>query len=318
MAHAIATYLHSKGHDVTVMLNKGIEPYEYEGIKVIPRNSGMIREADAVFCQLDTTKEAFLKASGAVFWVMHNTFEFPTVKENPSINVIYNSEAAVSMMGWDNDYIVLPPPVDIDYYNIERKNAEYITLINCNENKGGKIVWEIVKRLPEYQFLFVLGAYGTQFAPLDISPVQINIDNAPVIQGIGDLPNAIVMNNQKDIREVYKQTRILLMPSLYESWGKVATEAMCSGIPVIASPTFGLKENLGKNGIFVERDNIDGWVKAIRKLDGKKEYSEASIYSKKRAKELDPKEKLEQLEAFVSKKVSEHKGKCEYGIQQHS
>jgi glycosyltransferase involved in cell wall biosynthesis len=317
MAHAIATYLHSKGHDVTVMLNKGIEPYKYEGIKVIPRNSGMIREADAVFCQLDTTKEAFLKASGPVFWCMHNTFEFPTVKENPSVNVIYNSEAAVSMMGWENDYIVLPPPVDIKYYDVERE-GEYITLINCNENKGGKIFHEIAKRMPNHRFLSVIGAYGTQFISIDISPVKINIDNAPVIQGIGDLPNVDIMNNQKDIREVYKRSRILLMPSLYESWGKVATEAMCSGIPVIASPTFGLKENLGKNGIFVERENIEGWVEAISKLDGKKEYLEASIHSKKRAKELDSKEKLEQLEAFVSKKVSEHKRKREYGIQQHS
>jgi glycosyltransferase involved in cell wall biosynthesis len=315
MAHAIATYLHSKGHEVTVMLNKGIEPYEYEGVKVIPRNSGMINKADAVFCQLDTTKEAFLKASGVVFWVMHNTFEFPTVKENTQINVVYNSEAAVWMMGWTNDYVVLPPPVDIDFYNVPRENAEYITLINCNENKGGKVAWEIAKRLPEYKFLFVIGAYGTQFTASEESPLIINIDNLAKKQGIGYLPNVVHMDNQSDIREVYKLTRILIMPSLYESWGKVATEAMCSGIPVIASPTFGLKENLGKNGIFVERENIEGWVEAIKKLDGKKEYSEASIHSRKRAKELDPKEKLEQLEAFVVKKVSEHKRKREYGIQ---
>ena len=32
------------------------------------------------------------------------------------------------------------------------------------------------------------------------------------------------------------------MPSDYESWGRTATEAMCSGIPVICSEANGLKK----------------------------------------------------------------------------
>ena len=315
----MAVYLVSCGHDVTVMMNKWIEPYEIDGVKVIPRNSGLMRSSDCVFCQLDTTQEVVKSTTVPIFWVMHNTFDYPTIKDNPHVNVIYNSETAVSMMGWENDYIVLPPPVDVDYYTVTvEREPQYITLINCNENKGGKIVWEIAKRMPEYKFLTVLGAYGTQYVATGKTGLTINIDNKPVIEGLGILDNIFVTDNTDEIRNVYKITRILLMPSLYESWGKVATEAMCSGIPVIASPTFGLKENLGKNGIFVDRENIDGWVEAIKKLDGKKEYDEASAYSKKRAMELKPLEKLKNFEAFVRKKVSEHKRKREYGIQQHS
>jgi glycosyltransferase involved in cell wall biosynthesis len=309
MAHQIATYLHSQGDEVTVMLNKDFKPFEIDGVKVIPRNSGLMREMDAVFCQLDTTGETFKLATIPIFWVMHNTFEYPTVKNNPQINVVYNSEAAVGMMGWINDYTVLTPPLDLNYYSGSK--GEYITLINCNENKGGKFVYEIAKRMPDKKFLFVMGAYGTQFLPIDSTPVKINIDNKPIIQGLGHLDNVTVLENQPDIRKVYKQTRILLMPSIYESWGKVGSEAMCSSIPVIANPTFGLVENLGKGGIFVPL-KVDDWVKEITKLDSKKEYSIAAVHAKKRAIELAGDAKLERLRNFVKKKVHEHRAKKEY------
>lgn len=314
MAHTIATYLQSHGHEVTVMLPK-CKPYEHQGIKVVSRSSSLFREADAIFCQLDQTNEAIqLAGDKPVFHVMHNTFSRPTIKANPQVNVIYNSQAAVSMMGWENDYYVLPPVVDYDKYNVERI-PQSITLINANENKGGKIVHEIAKRMPERDFLVVIGAYGTQFVSLDRQGPAFNINNEPLIHGLGKLPNVCVLKHQKHLDWVYMQTRILLMPSLYESWGMVASEAMCSGIPVISSPTFGLLENIGENGIFVERDNIDAWVMAIKKLDEKKEYDEASAYSRKRAIENNTKEKLEGLLQFVQKKVTAHKKKKEYGIQ---
>lgn len=317
MAHAIVTYLQSRGHEVTVMIPKG-EPYVYDGVNVIPRCSGLFNKVDAVFCQLDTTQETIRLANCPIFWVMHNTFSYPSIEANKHVNVIYNSEAAVNMMGWLNDFFVLPPPVDIDHYNVPRENAEYVTLINCNENKGGKILYEIAKRMPDTKFLAVKGSYGTQYLPIPVTDPQYNVTNKAIEQGLGYLPNVTVIDNMADIREVYNLTKVLIMPSLYESWGRVATEAMASGIPVIAAPTFGLMENIGINGNFVKREDLNGWIMAINKLKEKKEYDKQSAYSKKRAIELKPEKNLMGLESFVSKKVSEHRKKREYGIQQHS
>jgi len=66
------------------------------------------------------------------------------------------------------------------------------------------------------------------------------------------------------------------MPSEYESWGRVGVEAMASGIPVIAHPTPGLQESLGDAGVFVDRNDIDGWERAIRRLLTPRAYGTAS------------------------------------------
>jgi hypothetical protein len=56
-----------------------------------------------------------------------------------------------------------------------------------------------------------------------------------------------------------------------------------NGIPTIANPTPGLVENLGTRGLFVDRENIGGWVDEIRRLDDPTNYAEASVYATGRA-----------------------------------
>jgi len=68
----------------------------------------------------------------------------------------------------------------------------------------------------------------------------------------------------------------LLMPSLYESYGRTAVEALVSGIPVIASPTPGLKESLGDAGIFCDAEKPEQWVEAIKSLDDPETYKAQS------------------------------------------
>ena len=51
------------------------------------------------------------------------------------------------------------------------------------------------------------------------------------------------MPNPRNIDEMLRATRILLMPSLwYEGFGLIVMEAMLRGIPVVASDSGGLRE----------------------------------------------------------------------------
>ena len=63
---------------------------------------------------------------------------------------------------------------------------------------------------------------------------------------------------------------------------------MASGIPVVATPTPGLCESLGEAGIFVERDDLDGWVAALTALDDAEAWQAASKQAKARVRQLDP------------------------------
>ena len=56
-----------------------------------------------------------------------------------------------------------------------------------------------------------------------------------------------------DVKEIYKTTSVLLAPSLwYESWGRVATEAVMNGIPVLASSSGGLPEAVDVGGVILD------------------------------------------------------------------
>jgi glycosyltransferase involved in cell wall biosynthesis len=165
--------------------------------------------------------------------------------------------------------LIVRPPVFADEYRTKPGRA--VTLINCNLEKGGRVLEQLAQRMPDTQFLAVAGAYGEQILP--------------------DLPNVEVIQHMSghDMREkVYSRTKVLLMPSSYESWGRAGVEALASGIPVVAHPTPGLCESLGEAGVFVDRNDIDGYAAVLRKLLTPAEYRLASKRAKARSAELDP------------------------------
>src|SRR5690606_16537630 len=115
-------------------------------------------------------------------------------------------------------------------------------------NKVGRF-WRIARRLPEVSFLAVRGGYGTQQIPRRV-PRNVEIIDHVAAERMDEL--------------VWSRTTILLAPSLRESWGMGAVEAMQRGIPVIAHPASGLLESLGQAGCFVDRDDWRRWRAEIR------------------------------------------------------
>jgi glycosyltransferase involved in cell wall biosynthesis len=75
-------------------------------------------------------------------------------------------------------------------------------------------------------------------------------------------------SHQTTMRPVYARTRILLAPSQWrEAWGRVASEAHISGIPVIGSQIGGLVESIGPGGILIPPEAPAGdWIDALQDL----------------------------------------------------
>jgi len=156
--------------------------------------------------------------------------------------------------------------------------------VNLTSAKGGRLFWHLAKTTPDVQFLGVRGGYGQQ--------VSNKAKNVTVIDPTVDMAG-----------DVYSRTRILLMPSLHETWGMVGMEAMTCGIPVIAHPTPGLVESLGDAGIFVDRADADGWRQAIRSLTGD-EWNEASARASARAAAFDATAQIDTFAAALESLVA--------------
>jgi glycosyltransferase involved in cell wall biosynthesis len=67
------------------------------------------------------------------------------------------------------------------------------------------------------------------------------------------------------MRVVYASSRLVVVPSrVEETFGRVAAEAMVSGIPCVVSDRGGLPQVVGDTGKIVEDvESIDAWIDAI-------------------------------------------------------
>jgi glycosyltransferase involved in cell wall biosynthesis len=286
-----------RGHDVQVWLSrygKATKAYEYQGVKVVPLPARLdfslaVRRADVLVSHLECVPATASLARGygkPLVVVCHNTHRpsFRDMAAGGTSLAVYNSlwmqaEAELFFAEYPQGVrpgstLVVRPPVFAEEY--ATKPGDCVTLINCYTEKGGHTLERLARRMPDVKFLGVRGAYGEQVLP-DLPNVEI-LDHVP-----GD-----------QMRErVYARTKVLIMPSSYESWGRVGAEALASGIPVVAHPTPGLTESLASGGIFVEREDIAGHELVLRKLLGStSEYRLASKRALARSAELDPSDEL--------------------------
>ncbi|WP_433364020.1 glycosyltransferase family 4 protein [Streptosporangium sp. CA-115845] len=284
MLHALV----DRGHEVDVLLSQRhpeiTSSYEIGGITVHPHRGKedpfrFLADTDVIVTHLENTPRAAALGESyriPVAKVVHNTFTATRGQLKRGISLaVYNSEwMAEEFADLPVDSVVVRPPVAVADY--ATTPGDCITLINLYEPKGPKTFYALAERFPNLRFLAVHGAYGHQV--------------------LRDLPNVEHVEHLDGDRmrdAVYARTRILLMPSDYESWGRAGVEAMCSGIPVIAHPTPGLRESLGEAGIFCDRRKIDDWEAAINSLLKPRAYAAASKKAKARAAELDPAEDIE-------------------------
>lgn len=285
--HVFLTALAQRGHTVTVMpwMQRREPDYEHDGITIVARSRQIVERvaaADVVVSHHGDNGLAsrLAQQAGVTSVRMVHSVPHPTHRlTSRTALVVANSKATADQLRWSGPMIVCPPPTFPERHRTTP--GAHVTLVNLSRDKGGELFWELARRMPDVRFLGVQGGYGVQIE--------------------SELDNVVVLPTQDDMRTVWGLTRILLMPSKHESWGLTGVEAMCSGIPVIAHPTAGLRESLGGAGIFIDRHDPAGWERMLRRLLRPTGWDVASQLALGRVEQLDPHASVQRFCAAVER-----------------
>lgn len=290
MLHTMLQALKAAGHDVhavSTSMPESPEEWEFGGIRAYRASApgagpAKVRELnpDVIISHHDHAPLAIFTARElgvpSVF-VMHNSFDMnrPILAMQPDLTV-FNTEwiAREFQPALTADWMVVHPPIWAHEHATQP--GACVTLVNLNQHKGVHVFAQMARLFPDVTFLGVTGAHGEQVT-------------------VGMPSNVIVAPQTSNMRrDVWSKTRVLLMPSFYESYGMCGVEAMASGIPVVAHPTPGLKEALGYAGVFCDRERMDQYSQALHTLlRNPAAWATASHRALTRSKELDPRSELD-------------------------
>jgi glycosyltransferase involved in cell wall biosynthesis len=295
MLHALLRSLASAGHDVTAYITDTIKQNTViDGVNVI---YGVRPDVVLETVQSDVVMSQFQNGAFAMDHAKRRRKPFIYIAHNNMwqtskiIRLLATRDLVVFNTNWIKHFnrtqahqVVVHPPVDCKAFKT-KTTKEYITLVNLTPAKGVDIFMQLAKLFPDHKFLGVKGGYW--------KAEQVNID----------MPNVTIIENTPNMRDdVYARSKIVLMPSNYETYGMVATEAIASGIPVIATPTAGLKENLGDAGVYARRgsNEMTRWQEALgRLLTNQAYYDEISKKSIARSKFVNTQDELKEFNKQV-------------------
>lgn len=225
--------------------------------------------------------EAQRRGIATVYFVMngkHAHFTFP------HLDLVLTDSHTTAQLYAEREHINCTPIgqfIEPKYVVAPERQPSFVTLVNPDFSKGLSIFAKLAKAcqsaLPELKFLvvnsrsnFVAGLPYLHEPGSTVKPFTAQ-----------NFPNVLMTNATNDMRLVYARAQVLLVPSLaYESWGRIASEALLNGIPVLGSKIGGIPEAINGGGIVLEPpahcrqdftelpsdEEIAPWVEALKRL----------------------------------------------------
>ncbi len=180
-----------------------------------------------------------------------------TLVADPSLLYLANSHFTAQRWRalFGLDCAVVPPLVRADAYRTEG-GGDRILYVNPSPMKGVELMFALAARCPDLPFLVQESWH--------VDPVF----REHCLRRTARLGNIAWRPPAEDMRAVFAQARMLLMPSVWEeSFGRTVVEAQINGLPVLASDRGALPQLVGEGGRVLDpHAPLDAWEAALRAL----------------------------------------------------
>lgn len=208
------------------------------------------------------------------------------VSEDTRRNVLQLAPGLNARMSVTHEGVEIPRVVKM----IEERCGQGLIMGTVEPRKNISFIselWpEVCRRVERSVKLVIAGRDG--WGRVEI-PVQENITR---LREVSDAQRDALM----------EESRIILVPSWHEGFGRVALEAMAYGTPVIASNKGAHPEVVGEGGILLDPTDREGWIEAVaRLLTNQHEWRQMQQRGRARAQFFSWKEVAERMLAVIAK-----------------
>jgi glycosyltransferase involved in cell wall biosynthesis len=173
---------------------------------------------------------------------------------------LYNTETSAMQWGEPGAMVVHPPINPLP----EKKapTGDAYTVLSSLVNKGVEVVLELAKLYPDKRFIIVR------------SPAEPTHGLSDIEERVRLLPNVELHPrvSPNDVHKYFEQTRILLVPSRYETYGMSAIEAAGYGIPTVHVDTPHVREGIGEAAILVSPLSVKETANGIDLIESNYEF----------------------------------------------
>lgn len=238
---------------------------------------------DMILCQLNGLAELVSiskKYKIPIIYFMHSYFTRDSdISSNYDIDLLYNDvDRIICLSNFIKDSLpnclkekaeVVYPYIKPEKFKCNERNPKNILFFNPIDIKGVEIIIELAKTFPAETF----EVYETWRKTTKKYKRQLEM-----------LPNVNIKRNSAEPKSLYSNAKIFLMPSqCKEGFGRGVVEANINGIPTICSNVGGIKEAAGESQVLInEYDNINHWIKALKKLLEDKNFYDNLVLNSRR------------------------------------